>query len=201
MTVETGEAVLRYWFGSPRPDGRVAEECARRWFAAGEETDAFIRERFGRSLERAAGGELADWALTPRGRLALIVLLDQFSRNVHRGTSRAFAHDALALRLCVDGIAAGMDRELAPIERAFFYMPLQHAEDREAQRRSVACLECLAEEAPPALVEQLRGFLDYARRHREVIERFGRFPHRNAVLGRPSTPEERAFLAEHEGFL
>jgi len=197
---EDAEAILRYWFGPPRSDGGVAAEHTERWFQASEATDRSIRARFGRDLERAARGELEDWALGARGRLALIVLLDQFSRNVHRGTPLAFAHDALALRLCCDGIAAGMDRELAPIERAFFYMPLQHAEDREAQRRSVACFERLADEAPPALAEQLRRFAGYARRHREVIERFGRFPHRNAVLGRASTPEERGFLAERGAF-
>jgi len=181
--VATPEEVLTYWFeGGP--------DRTARWFGAGPATDAEVRRRFGDTLERAARGELDEWAATPRGRLALVVVLDQFSRNVHRGTARSFAQDSRALALCLEGLGRGEDRALAPVERAFFYMPLQHAEDAGVQERSVACFERLAAEAP-----DVAGFLDYARQHRDAIARFGRFPHRNATLSRRSTPEEDAFLA------
>ena len=179
----TPEDVLTYWF-APGP------ERTARWFRGDAATDADVRRRFASTLESAAHGELDGWAATPRGRLALIVVLDQFSRNVHRGTARAFAQDAHALALCVAGLARGDDRALAPEERAFFYLPLEHAEDAAMQARSVACFEALAAEAP-----EQSGFVDYAREHRDVIARFGRFPHRNAILGRRSTPDEEAFLA------
>ena len=175
--------VLSYWF-APGPE-RMA-----RWFGGDAATDADCRRRFASTLDAAARGELDDWTTTPRGRLALIVVLDQFSRNVHRGTSRAFAQDARALALCLDGLARGDDRALAPEERAFFYLPLEHAEDAAMQARSVACFEALAAEAP-----EQSEFLPFAREHRDVIARFGRFPSRNATLGRRSTPDEEAFLA------
>jgi len=182
--IATPDDVLAYWF-APGP------ERPTRWFRGDAATDADCRQRFAATLDAAARGELDEWTATPRGRLALIVVLDQFSRNVHRGTPRAFAHDARALALCLDGLARGDDRALAPEERAFFYLPLEHAEDAAMQARSVACFEALAAEAP----EQCAGFLPWAREHRDVIARFGRFPSRNATLGRRSTPDEEAFLA------
>jgi uncharacterized protein (DUF924 family) len=188
------EDILRFWFGEP---GDASHRAL--WFRGDRETDRRCRDAFGTPLELAARGELDRWALTPRGRLALIVLLDQFSRNIHRSTAGAFAQDAKALALCTEGLEQGMDRALAPVERAFFYMPLQHAEDREAQRRSVACFEALVAEATPMDRPMLAEFLDYARRHRAVVDRFGRFPHRNAILGRQSMPEEVAFLAGPDG--
>src|SRR5689334_2099390 len=179
----TADDVLAYWF-APGP------ERAARWFRGDAATDADCRRRFAATLDAAARGELDGWSATPRGRLALIVVLDQFSRNIHRGTPRAFAQDARALALCLDGLARGDDRTLTPDERGFFYLPLEHAEDAAMQARSVACFEALAAEAPEAA-----GFLPWAREHRDVIARFGRFPARNATLGRPSTPDEEAFLA------
>ena len=181
--IATPDDVLAYWF-APGP------ERTARWFRGDAATDADVRGRFASTLESATRGELDGWTATPRGRLALIVVLDQFSRTVHRGTPRAFAQDARALALCLDGLACGEDRALAPDERAFFYLPLEHAEDAAMQARSVACFEALAAEAPGAA-----GFLDYAHEHRDVIARFGRFPHRNTILGRCSTPDEEAFLA------
>jgi len=189
------EDVLRFWFGSLGPDGTVDEAHRAQWFAASVEVDRRCREAFEADLERAARGELDHWSATPPGQLALIVLLDQFSRNIYRGTARAFAQDAKALALCLEGLERGTDRLLRPIERVFFYMPLQHAEDRDAQRRSVECFEGLLAEVSPLQRPLFEDFLDYARRHGAVIERFGRFPHRNAILGRPSTAEELAFLA------
>jgi uncharacterized protein (DUF924 family) len=186
--IATPDDVLAYWF-APGP------ERPTRWFRGDAATDADCRQRFASTLDAAARGELDEWTATPRGRLALIVVLDQFSRNVHRGTPRAFAQDARALALCLDGLARGDDRALAPEERAFFYLPLEHAEDRTAQQRSVECLERLCDEVSSEQRPLFEDFLDYARRHRAIIERFGRFPHRNKTLGRASTAEECEFLA------
>jgi len=167
------------------------------WFDASEEFDRRCREEFATDLARAAGGDLDQWCSTPRGRLALIILLDQFSRNIHRGTARAFAQDAKAFALCEEGLADATDRILRPGERVFFYMPLQHAEDRAAQRRSIECLERLCAEVSAEQRPLFEEFLNYAyaRRHQAVVQRFGRFPHRNAVLGRVSTRAELEFLA------
>lgn len=185
--------VLDFWFGPLGPDGFPREDRARLWFGGGSEVDDAIRARFATDVELAGSGGLDPWGETARGRLALILLLDQFPRNLFRGTARAFAHDVRAVQQALAGLEAGQDRQLAPVERAFFYLPLEHAEDRALQRRSVEAYEGLVREFPSAAT-QLQGFLDYAIEHRDVIERFGRFPHRNAILGRPSTPDERAFL-------
>jgi uncharacterized protein (DUF924 family) len=191
------DAVLNFWFGPIGPDGTVADEKQSRWFDGGSALDEAIRRRFGEDLERASRGELDGWALEPRGRLALVVLLDQFSRNVYRGEARAFANDARALALCLEGIARGDDAALTPLERIFLYLPLEHAEDRTVQGRSCEHVAALAASAPAMLRPTCDDFLAYAVRHRDVIERFGRFPHRNAVLGRASTPDEIAFLRDH----
>lgn len=167
------------------------------WFGSGARHDAEIRERFGALHDRASRNELhSNWDATARGRLALIVLLDQFSRHIHRGTARAFAQDPAAQQLTLAGIDVGIDLQLAPVQRSFFYLPLEHAEDRALQARSVQCYERLATAVAEAWRKDYESFLDYARRHQAVIERFGRFPHRNALLGRPSTPDEAAFLEQ-----
>jgi len=171
------DAVLDFWFGPV--SGARREE----WFAKDPAFDAEIRDRFGDLYARAAAGACDDAAATPRGRLALVIVLDQFPRNMFRDDSRAFAADAHALIHARAAVAAGQDAVLAPIEREFLYMPFQHSESLADQRRSVALFADLGDVAD-----------DYARRHLAIIERFGRFPHRNAVLGRDSTPEERTFL-------
>lgn len=171
------EAVLAFWFAEGPDRHRKA------WFRKDPDFDREIRDRFGRVHRRAAEGRLDHWAASARGLLALIVVLDQFSRNLHRDDPRAFACDAKALALARDALDRGVDRELGAAERGFVYMPFQHSEDIEDQRRSVALFEALGGEAA-----------DYARRHLEVIERYGRFPGRNAALGRASTPEEREYL-------
>ncbi|MBM3357362.1 MAG: DUF924 domain-containing protein [Betaproteobacteria bacterium] len=188
------EQVLEFWFGKCGADGAIDPSRRKMWFREGRKHDAEIRRRFGALHERACRGELDDWAATARGRLALILVLDQFSRHLYRGNARACAQDAPAQRLALGGLEQGADRELAPAERAFFYLPLEHAEDRELQERSVRCFASLADGVPAASRKDYKSFLDYARRHREIIERFGRFPHRNVALGRASTPEEREFL-------
>jgi uncharacterized protein (DUF924 family) len=151
--------------------------------------------RFGALVERAARGELASWADGPRRRLSLILLLDQFPRNMFRGTARAFATDAQALALTLSGMQSAADAALEVVERIFFYMPLQHAESREVQEESVAAYRRLLAEAPPELHEHFASTLRSAENHRGIIERFGRFPYRNQVLGRSSTPEERDWLS------
>ncbi|MFT3955053.1 MAG: DUF924 family protein [Piscinibacter sp.] len=173
-------AVLDFWFGD--------EPVARaEWFRKDADFDASIRMRFGPLIDAVLAGERLGPA--PADRLAALIVLDQFTRNVFRDTPRAFAGDAAARALALGLCERGDDLHLPPWQRAFAYLPFEHAEDLALQERAVACFEALAEAAP-----ELEGMLDYARRHREVIRRFGRFPHRNAILGRSSTAEELTFL-------
>lgn len=191
------EQVLEFWLGACGPDGSLDPGRRKMWFGDGRRHDAAIRERFGPLHQRASRGELTmDWSGTPRGRLALVVLLDQFSRYIHRGSAAAFEQDAAAQRLVTEGLARGADADLIPAGRVFFYMPLEHAEDIALQRRSVERFERLAKTVGPEWRKDYEGFLDYARRHRDVIARFGRFPHRNAALRRVSTAEEIEFIAQ-----
>ncbi|TMA46589.1 MAG: DUF924 domain-containing protein [Deltaproteobacteria bacterium] len=192
------ERLLDFWFGPLGDDGVVDKAHRQLWFAPNEEFDRRCREDFEADLARAGAGELDHWRTTPGGHLALILLLDQLSRNIYRGTARVFAQDGKALALCQEGLARGTDRALRPAERLFFYLPLEHAEDRAAQRRSVECFEGLCADVSPEQRPLFEDLLDYARRHRAVVERFGRFPHRNAILGRTSTPGELAFLVGPE---
>jgi uncharacterized protein (DUF924 family) len=192
-------SVLSYWFGdaSDPIDGVAAlERRGVKWFYGGPEIDREIGERFGTTLESARRGELDGWAETPRERLALIVLLDQFSRNVFRGTPLAFAQDPAAQRLAVSGLEASMDQDLALHERMFFGLPLNHVEDPVSQERGLAYAERLTAEAPVAVRPFYERGLAYMRKHHDVIARFGRFPTRNATLGRASTPEEVTYLEE-----
>jgi len=169
--------ILRFWF---------AELSPQQWFGDGKKLDGMVKARFGALVDSAKHGELDGWADTPRSRLALIILLDQFSRHVFRGTPEAFAADAKAAALTLDGIARGMDQKLeTPAQRQFFYMPLMHAEDRNLQALSLAKVTAN---------DFGEGALKAAQQHADIIARFGRFPHRNRILGRASTPEEETFL-------
>ncbi|MFQ2007802.1 DUF924 family protein [Aeromonas veronii] len=189
--------MLALWFGDEADDVLRATRQAPLWWGKSSETDALLAKQFGAQAEAAANGELADWADLHHGRLALILLLDQLPRNIHRGTPAAFSQDPLARDLCLKGLSIGADKFLSPLERVFFYLPLEHAESREQQARSVALLEALAaEQAGTAAQATFAGFADFARRHQVIIERFGRFPHRNDILGRTSTPEEATFLQQ-----
>jgi uncharacterized protein (DUF924 family) len=193
------QAVLAFWFGDERDpiDGVAAlERRSALWFHGGGGFDKEIAERFGAALERARHGELESWAADARGRLALIILLDQFSRNVFRGTPLAFAQDAAAQRLVVAGLEATDDRALALHERLFFVLPLGHAEDRALQDRHLLYVQHLAAEAPPGVRSFYDRAFESARQHHHVVARFGRFPTRNAALGRPPTPEEITYLEE-----
>lgn len=191
------EEILEFWFGPPEGDGwEFPEERLELWFGRSQEVDDLIRERFGADAEAAARGGYDDWARTPRGRLALLILLDQFPRHLHRGKPGAFAQDPKAQELVREGLRLGHHRELRPVERSFFYLPLEHAEDLELQNLSVALYQELADAAPEAARPRYLSFLDYAERHQVIVARFGRFPHRNAFLGRKTTPEEAEFLTQ-----
>jgi uncharacterized protein (DUF924 family) len=195
--VDEIERVLEFWFGACDADGALDRAKQKMWFSDGRKHDAVIRKQFGKLHRRAARGELdAKWAATPRGQIALIVVLDQFSRHIHRGTAAAFAQDPAAQQLALAGVEQGVDRTLIPAQRAFFYVPFEHAEDIKLQRLGTRAFEQLATEVAPAWRKEYTGFADYSGRHRDIIERFGRFPHRNNILGRASTSEEVEFLKQ-----
>jgi uncharacterized protein (DUF924 family) len=191
------EAILDFWFGVNSASDSV-DARNRRWFAVSESMDRDIEQRFGDMLDNAIAGQLDHWRDTSRGTLALIILLDQFSRNIFRGTARAFAQDDMALRLATEAIANGLDRDMDEIECGFLYMPFQHAEDRNVQDRSVALYHELNARAREAFRKATANFCRYAEEHRAIVAEFDRFPHRNAILGREATPEEEAFLTSDE---
>jgi uncharacterized protein (DUF924 family) len=194
--VDEVDEVLGFWFGELDADGRAAAEQRSRWWRKDAAFDQLVRDRFADLHEAVAAGRRDDWLDSARGRLAAIIVLDQFSRNMFRGSGRAHAADARAQELARGGIDRGMDRQLAHDERGFFYMPLMHGEARADQDRCVELFRAWRDEASEAMRDHVAALLDYAERHRNIVRRFGRFPHRNDLLGRPSTPEELAFLAE-----
>jgi uncharacterized protein (DUF924 family) len=173
--------ILDFWFagsGEPRDV----------WFRKDPAFDAIIRERFADAVEAAIDGAYESWTAEPRGALACVLLLDQFTRNIYRGTPRAFAGDRRALAIAQRVVAAGEDVTLAPYERAFLYLPYEHSEDTAVHDQSIAVFSRLRDETG------LDGPLEWAEKHAVIVRRFGRYPHRNAILGRTSTPEETAFL-------
>ncbi len=186
--------VLAFWFQGRAFDAPGLDARMKVWFGSDDVFDAEVRQRFAPDIDLAARGEYREWISHPRGRLALILVLDQFPRNVARGTAGAFAHDGKALALTLDGIRNGLDRGLAPIERAFFYMPLQHAENLRVQALGGKAFRALAERVDETRRETFQTMAEFAELHHDIIERFGRFPHRNAVLGREATAEEQAYL-------
>src|SRR3569833_2752533 len=203
--------VREFWFGKSLTgalpgQGELASQAVllkRRldiWFETNPKVvgqqDEIVRAQFQDLLERAVQGELDGWADSPRRRLSLIILLDQFPRQIYRGTAQAFAYDPAALALTLSGMQLAADGALNLVERLFFYMPLQHAEATEVQDESVAAFRRLVTEAPAELRSTFEESLQHAQEHREIIRQFGRFPHRNKILGRESTPEETAFLAK-----
>ena len=194
--------ILNFWFGpKPYTVARLNERM-NFWFGNSDSRatlankDNEIRQRFAAAIERAANGALDSWADSPRRRLALIILLDQFPRNVYRGKADAYATDARAARLALEGLQTAADATLAPVERIFFYMPLQHAESLELQDESVVAARRLLLEVPKGMAKNFASVLRFAELHRSIVAEFGRFPHRNAVLGRKSTPEEIGFLRD-----
>ena len=183
------QAVLDFWFGAA--DDPLHRAKRERWFVKDPAFDAQIRERFGVLIEAALAGELTSWAATPAGTLAQIVVLDQFTRNVFRGQARAFAGDALALAAAQALVASGADRGLTGVQRQFVYLPFEHAEDITMQHEALRLFGLLELDEPA-----LAGLLQWAQRHHDIVARFGRFPHRNAALGRAGTAEEIEFLRQ-----
>ena len=202
--MDEARSVREFWFGTQPLSAARLQQRMRFWFGdeptpLRRERDEAIRSRFGELLEDARAGELASWADGPRRRLSLIILLDQFPRNIYRGSARAFAYDAQALALALSGMQSAADAALDVVERIFFYMPLQHAESREVQEESVAAYRRVLAEAPAEVRAFFASSLRSAEHHRSIIEQFGRFPHRNRALNRPSTPEEEKWLARTGG--
>lgn len=198
--MDHARTILSFWFGpQPYTPQRMGERM-RFWFSGTEPQellelkDRDIEERFGAVMERAASGALDSWANSPRRRLALILLLDQFPRNVYRGKSAAYATDPRAAELALEGLQIAADATLDPVERIFFYMPLQHAESLELQDESVAATRRLLTEAPAGTEEYFQSVLRFAELHRDIIQHYGRFPHRNVALGRRPTPDELQYL-------
>jgi uncharacterized protein (DUF924 family) len=194
-TRDGASTILELWLGPESERDAPAPEFRQRWYAKSDEFDARLRREFGADLERARAGELDGWAQTPRGLLALVILLDQFSRNVHRGSGLMFEQDDRALGLATQAVARGDDTQLKAAECQFLYMPFMHSESIEDQRRSLQLFERLARVAPGL------DCRSWARSHHDIVARFGRFPHRNALLGRSSTPAELEFLKQpNSGF-
>jgi len=189
------DAILSFWFmeqtlSAPKIDGRMDT-----WFGEDPVFDEEIAKEFAEDVERASDGALDHWAHEPRGRLALILLLDQFRRNIYRNTAEAFEKDKAALKLCVEGAMEKKDHGLAPIHKAFFYMPLQHAESRKVQAKSRVIYQRLAEAVSPTYKETFETIAQFADLHADIVEQFGRFPHRNKLLERENSPEEEKYLA------
>ena len=188
------DAILSFWFRSRELTAPQIDQRMDIWFGADEVFDHECKKEFADDVESASEGKLDHWAREPRGRLALILLLDQFRRNIYRGTAQAFAKDKAALKLCVEGAMEKKDQGLTPIERAFFYMPLQHAESAKVQAKSVELFTKLAEAVSPTYRETFATITQFAELHRDIIDQFGRFPHRNKLLNRENTPEENEYL-------
>lgn len=190
------DEVLKFWFGELDARGVADAEHERRWFGGGTEFDALCRERFAAVHAAVLAGEASSWLESPRGRLAAIIVLDQLSRNMFRGTPRMFEGDLRALPLAKQAIDQGDEHALRFSERGFLYLPLEHSESLADQERCVALLEAMRDEVEPELRPRVENWLDFAQRHRVIISRFGRFPHRNATLERTCTAAELEFLKE-----
>jgi len=190
------QQILNYWFGDLDPNGLPSETKRQAWWKKDPDKDAYLTKNHAADIIAANQGEFDHWTETANGRLALIILLDQFSRNIHRDNEGAFANDALALKLTLEGIALNHDLDLPPIYRVFMYMPLEHAEDIEMQTLSLQKFNHLCEITEDETQKLFAGFYQYAVAHKEIIERFGRYPHRNELLGRESTAEEKEFLTQ-----
>lgn len=188
--------VLDFWFGDALESPEAAAARSAFWFESDPTTDSLIWEEFADVVSDAAAGHYEDWLQTARGRLALIIVLDQFPRNIYRGTAEVYRYDPLVITLAQAGVALGQLANMAVPEQAFFLMPYQHSEELEVQRAGVALMQAMVAEAAPEWRAQAQGFADFAVRHHDIVESYGRFPHRNKVLGRSSTEAEARFLQE-----
>jgi len=195
MLPERAQDVLTYWFEGVDQTPEYFRKRNRIWFMGGKAVDDFIASAFSKDVEEAASGLLRHWGNTPEGNLALILLLDQFSLNIYRDSARGYLHSELSLPIAKDALNAGWASKLSLAKRIFLYMPFEHSEHMEDQIESVKLFAELAESSPPELSETMKGYLEFAKRHYQVVKEFGRFPHRNAALRRESSAEERKFLS------
>jgi uncharacterized protein (DUF924 family) len=189
------DEILSFWFKERELTAPQIDRRMDTWFGEDIAFDHEIEHKFADDVERASAGQLDHWGSEPLGRLALIILIDQFRRNIYRGTAKAYSMDKLALRLCVEGAMDKKDKGLSPIQKVFFYMPLQHAESSRVQAKSAALYNKLADSVSPTEQETFRTIAQFAELHQDIIDQFGRFPHRNKVLGRENTAEEAEYLA------
>lgn len=187
------KAILDFWFGEIK-DGLTVEDRNKFWFMTNADVDSTIRDKFEDLVRQAGSEKLKSWQSTARGNLALIILLDQFTRNIYRGKPDAFKYDSIARRMCTEGIKNGTDKKLEIIERCFYYLPLEHSENLEDQDRCVKLFEELLVRVDKSKISLIKNSLNYAVLHRSIIEEFGRFPHRNKILNRESTQQELDFL-------
>jgi uncharacterized protein (DUF924 family) len=189
------EAILSFWFKEQELSAPQIDHRMDMWFGEDPVFDHEVEKEFGDDVNAACAGRLDHWAAEPHGRLALILLIDQFRRNIYRNSAKAFSKDKLALKLCVEGAMEKKDRSLTPIQRVFFYMPLQHAESRKVQAKSVELYNRLAEVVTLTYRETFLTVAQFAELHKDIIDQFGRFPHRNTLLDRENTAEEAKYLA------
>lgn len=196
LTEKTVNRILDFWFGDIDERGIPNEEYRKRWWVKDPRTDELIKDMFKDEIKDVISRYSENIELTPRQSLAIIIMLDQFSRNIYRDLPEAFSFDDIALGIALKGIEEGIDKKLLPMERVFYYMPLMHCEDSEVHNLSLLEFKKLEDEftEPPELYEMLRGSRIYAEKHADIIRQFGRYPHRNKILGRKSTEEEKEFL-------
>ena len=190
------EEILDFWFGELDPLGCASPNQRKLWWTKSPAFDKTVRSKFLRDYESIAAGDRERWRSTAHGALAYIIVLDQFSRNMFRNTAKMFAADPLAREVCCEGLDAGLDAELGFDERVFFYLPLEHSEEPLDHERCHEVFTALCADVPDTLRADADNYLDYAKQHREIIDRFGRYPHRNEILGRASTKEEIEFLKQ-----
>jgi uncharacterized protein (DUF924 family) len=193
---EGSEGILSFWFGAVGEDGLSSEDSAARWWKKDPAFDELLRERFAHDHAAILRGERDEWLSSARGRLAFVIVLDQFSRNMFRDTAGMFAHDELALRAALEGIELRMDQAVRGDMRAFYYLPLMHSEDLDVQDRCVELFRALVNAVGDEQGARFENNLKYAIAHRDIVAKWGRFPHRNAVLGRESSAEELDFLQQ-----
>ena len=193
---ETIDSVLTYWFGTEQSNTAIAEDRKKIWWGKDDQVDQEIAGQFRELTESVASGDLDHWRDSSKGLLASIICTDQFSRNMYRGSPRSFSYDTVALQLAHQAVGTAMDTALSAIERVFMYLPFEHSEDLENQQKSLELFNLLYENCDHSEKEVFSGYLDYAQRHYDVIKQFGRFPHRNEILGRKSTELENEFLAQ-----
>lgn len=186
--------IHKFWFGEVDDWATCVAQNHERWFKRGHELDAPVREQFASTVRAAGQGVLEHWMGTARGALALVLTLDQFPRHIYRGSAQAFDLDQMALQMCQMGVERGLNEQLSAVERGFFYLPMEHAEDLQVQEQAVLLMHANARSGPPELREYLENAALYGEIHRDIIARFGRFPHRNEVLGRTSSAQELSYL-------